>query len=292
MWKAVWAMSLFLHCIVQNQKSWSCWYQHRQNNSIWYSSLIFFLLSEYISFITIYPTLVEMIKEYRFEKAFLNNRKILKEPIPSIISIAGIFSSILFPSTVCAYLSLYQVAYCHTFILLFILFFSMVYCHTYYFSVSGQDSDKKCQIQIQDGSNNTAGAKSPSWSRAKCTAWEEPHCLQEIYFSNAWWAQQDNKIFKVVFCWVFEIRPSLTSIERMYNVHNQGRLWFPSSSAGPPTTSSAFSTPSFFTTSKVANISKLVIWTLINRISEWALILTTLFCSTPLEFFYTLGKIK
>ena len=76
MWKAVWAMSLFLHCIVQNQKSWSCWYQHRQYNSIWYSSLIIFLLSEYISFITIYPTLVEMIKEYRFEKAFLNNRKI------------------------------------------------------------------------------------------------------------------------------------------------------------------------------------------------------------------------
>ena len=176
-----------------------------------------------------------MIKEYRFEKAFLNNRKILKEPIPSIMSSAGIFSSILFSSTVCAYLSIYQVAY----------------CHTYDFSVCGQDSDKKCQIQIQDGSNNTAGAKSPSWSRAKCSAWEEPHCLQEIYFSNAWWAQQDNKIFKVVFCWVFEIR----SIERMYNVHNQGRLWFPSSSAGPPTTSSAFSTPSFFTTSKVANIS-------------------------------------
>ena len=74
-----------------------------------------------------HPTLVEMMKEYRFEKAFLNNRKILKEPIPSIISIAGIFSSILFSSTVCAYLSIYQVAY----------------CHTYYFSVCGQDSDKK-----------------------------------------------------------------------------------------------------------------------------------------------------
>ena len=113
-----------------------------------------------------HPTLVEMMKEYRFEKAFLNNRKILKEPIPSIMSSAGIFSSILFSSTVCAYLSIYQVAY----------------CHTYYFSVCGQDSDKKCQIQIQDGSNNTAGAKSPSWSRAKCSGWEEPHCLQEIYF--------------------------------------------------------------------------------------------------------------
>ena len=96
-----------------------------------------------------------MIKEYRFEKAFLNNRKILKEPIPSIMTSAGIFSSILFSSTVCAYLSIYQVAY----------------CHTYAFSVCGQDSDKKnTKIQIQDGSNNTAGAKSPSWSRAKCTA--------------------------------------------------------------------------------------------------------------------------
>ena len=121
---------------------------------------------------------------------------------------------------------------------------------------------KECQIQTQDGSNYTAGAKGPSWSRAKCRAWEEgePHSLQEIYFSNAWWAQQDDKIFKVVYCWVFEIRSSITSIERMYNVHNQGRLWSPSSSAGPPITSSAFSTPSFFTTSKVANISQLVIY--------------------------------
>ena len=81
----------------------------------------------YIIFITIYPTLAEMIKEYRFEKACLNNRKILIEPIPSIMSSAGIFSSILFSSTVCAYLSIYQVAY----------------CHSYDFSVCGQDSDKK-----------------------------------------------------------------------------------------------------------------------------------------------------
>ena len=70
-----------------------------------------------------------MIKEYRFEKAFLNNRKVLKDSIPSIMSSAGIFSSILFSPTVCAYLSIYQVAY----------------CHTYDFSVCGQDSDKKCQ---------------------------------------------------------------------------------------------------------------------------------------------------
>ena len=77
-----------------------------------------------------------MIKEYRFEKAFLNNRKVLKDSIPSIMSSAGIFSSILFSPTVCAYLSIYQVAY----------------CHTYDFSVCGQDSDKKnAKVKIRMG---------------------------------------------------------------------------------------------------------------------------------------------